>query len=138
MMGKFGWSLPPGCGRLPGEEPEGPCILCGEAVDDCKCEPCQHVSTAQQNGKTVLVKCEVQGCLEHMNFAKLVQLLDLREHQVWGLTQELMKRQKAAMVKCPRCGAELTPDIRQEGPLWCEHCKKHLDEIEQEGYEDAS
>lgn len=35
-MGKFGWSLPPGCRRLPGEEQEGPvalkCPTCGRFI----------------------------------------------------------------------------------------------------------
>jgi hypothetical protein len=39
-MGLFGWSLPPGCGTLPGEEPDPPCALCGEDVDHCICPEC--------------------------------------------------------------------------------------------------
>jgi len=40
-MGKFGWSLPAGCGTLPGEESEGPCQVCGAFdVDDCICPEC--------------------------------------------------------------------------------------------------
>lgn len=38
-MGIFGWSLPPGCGKLPGEE-EYPCDLCGEFPDNCICPEC--------------------------------------------------------------------------------------------------
>lgn len=40
MCGLFGWSLPPGCGRLPGEEPDPPCELCGRFEDDCICPEC--------------------------------------------------------------------------------------------------
>lgn len=36
-MGKFGWSLPPGFTTLPGEEPAGPCVMCGGDVDNDKC-----------------------------------------------------------------------------------------------------
>lgn len=39
-MSTFGWSLPAGCGRLPGEEDEPPCDVCGQFVDDCICPPC--------------------------------------------------------------------------------------------------
>ncbi len=39
-MGKFGWSLPPGCGTLPGEEDEGPCMMCGNSIDNCICPSC--------------------------------------------------------------------------------------------------
>ena len=41
----FGWSLPPGCGRLPGEEPTPPCECCGkdpegEGKSSCICTEC--------------------------------------------------------------------------------------------------
>jgi len=40
IMGKFGWDLPPGCHTLPGEEPEGPCEVCGKDIDSCICHEC--------------------------------------------------------------------------------------------------
>lgn len=43
-MGKFGWSLPPGCGTLPGEE-EYPCEVCGKFPEDCICPECPVCST---------------------------------------------------------------------------------------------
>ena len=44
-MGIFGWSLPPGCGTLPGEEPDPPCTVCNGLVDcdderRCICPEC--------------------------------------------------------------------------------------------------
>jgi len=39
-MSIFGWSLPPGCGSLPGEEPDPPCECCGKGIDDCICPTC--------------------------------------------------------------------------------------------------
>jgi hypothetical protein len=41
-MGLFGWSLPPGCGNLPGEELEPPCAVCGGLPDsdECICPEC--------------------------------------------------------------------------------------------------
>jgi hypothetical protein len=41
----FGWSLPPGCSRTPGEEDEGPCAVCGGDPEGsgpgaCICPPC--------------------------------------------------------------------------------------------------
>jgi len=36
----FGWSLPPGCGRLPGEEPDPPCAICGVDPGLCCCPEC--------------------------------------------------------------------------------------------------
>jgi hypothetical protein len=39
MMGKFGWSYPPGCSGPPYDY-EGPCEVCGKSVDDCTCPEC--------------------------------------------------------------------------------------------------
>lgn len=39
-MGLFGWSLPPGCSTLPGEEPDLPCEVCGLSPDNCICPEC--------------------------------------------------------------------------------------------------
>ena len=45
-MGLFGWSLPPGCGTLPGEEPVPPCEVCGRDPEGssleggCICPEC--------------------------------------------------------------------------------------------------
>lgn len=38
-MGLFGWSLPPGVSRLPGEE-DHVCEICWHGEDDCICSPC--------------------------------------------------------------------------------------------------
>lgn len=35
----FGWSYPPGCSGPPDDD-EGPCEVCGLAVDDCICPEC--------------------------------------------------------------------------------------------------
>lgn len=39
----FGWSYPPGCSGPPDHD-EGPCEVCGLAVDDCKCVECPECS----------------------------------------------------------------------------------------------
>jgi hypothetical protein len=36
----FGWSYPPGCHSVPGDEPDAPCDLCGRFPDDCVCPEC--------------------------------------------------------------------------------------------------
>lgn len=38
-MSIFGWSLPPGCGTLPGEE-DLPCEVCGKDENSCICPEC--------------------------------------------------------------------------------------------------
>ena len=40
-MSLFGWSLPPGCSTLPGEE-ESPCAVCGQWEDHCICPECHE------------------------------------------------------------------------------------------------
>ena len=39
MRSIFGWSYPPGCSGPP-EVDEGPCAVCGNALDDCICPGC--------------------------------------------------------------------------------------------------
>ena len=43
-MSAFGWSLPPGCGTLPGEE-DLPCQVCGNFEDKCICPECHECGT---------------------------------------------------------------------------------------------
>ena len=35
-----GWNMPPGCSRVPGDEPEPPCEVCGRPSEDCICPEC--------------------------------------------------------------------------------------------------
>lgn len=45
-MGMFGWSYPPGCNSVPGDEPIGPCLCCGKDAEQepekggCICPEC--------------------------------------------------------------------------------------------------
>jgi hypothetical protein len=43
-MTDFGWSYPPGCNSVPGDEPDPPCEVCGKfpdhRTDPCKCPEC--------------------------------------------------------------------------------------------------
>ena len=43
-MGKFGWSYPPGCNSVPGDEPDPPCAICRKVIDSpvdpCTCPEC--------------------------------------------------------------------------------------------------
>ena len=73
INGIFGWSLPPGCGTLPGEEPFY-CDVCG-AIDEDQC---------------ICSECPVCGdlgnpdCYKNHGMKKTVQqeyLLDFRERE---------------------------------------------------------
>lgn len=35
MSRLFGWSLPPGCHSVPGDEPDPPCYVCGNEIGLC-------------------------------------------------------------------------------------------------------
>lgn len=39
MRSIFGWSYPPGCNGPP-DDPDGPCEVCGESLDNCICPEC--------------------------------------------------------------------------------------------------
>lgn len=39
MRSVFGWSYPPGCSSVPGDE-DAPCAVCGEFEDKCICMEC--------------------------------------------------------------------------------------------------
>ena len=43
-MSKFGWSLPPGCSKLPYDD-DYPCEVCGKFVEDCICPECPVCNT---------------------------------------------------------------------------------------------
>ena len=75
-MSIFGWSLPPGCGKLPGEEDEGPCQVCGFEEDRCVCFECSVC------GETGNPDCYTkEGC----NQEKLeIQKISLELHEkIW-------------------------------------------------------
>jgi hypothetical protein len=39
-MANFGWSYPPGCNSVPGDEDDPPCECCGGDSADCECPEC--------------------------------------------------------------------------------------------------
>ncbi len=53
----FGWSLPPGCGRLPGEEPIGPCDVCGRDPESFNLDSCCICPECQECGSQGDPKC---------------------------------------------------------------------------------
>ena len=77
-MSKFGWSYPAGCNGPPDDDyPEMPCVLCGKVIDNCTCPPCTC--------------CGDQGCMTHMGYDELSEMLHLREYQVAELKREIDK-----------------------------------------------
>jgi hypothetical protein len=50
IMGIFGWSYPPGCNSVPGDEPDPPCEICG---GDIEVEP--------EDGGCICPECPVCG-----------------------------------------------------------------------------
>lgn len=116
-MGIFGWSYPPGVSRVPGDEPEPPCPLCGKVVDGPKdpytCPECPE--------------CGVCGCIEHLSIANLCSRLEVAEYVADSLRQEYRRRCEAKAVNCPGCSKRLVPDLQEGNPMWCDHCKRAVD-----------
>ena len=104
----FGWSLPPGCGRLPGEEPDPPCVLCGRHFDLCECAPCEV--------------CTDPGCLEHRLDADLVEIRDGLLDRAAEIKRELDARDRKNPVFCPDCKAPLARSEMRGDP----HCEPNI------------
>lgn len=118
-MSKFGWSLPPGCGRLPGEEPTPPCSLCGKDVESddpikgCQCPECPE--------------CGEHGCLTHFSLGNLLTKMEILHSQLYDLEREYKKRCEAQAVNCPGCQVKIVPQLGDGSPMWCDTCKKEVD-----------
>jgi len=62
-MGIFGWSYPPGCHSVPGDEDDGPCLVCGQSEEDCicpECPECGSVGSPECYEKHGMVRTEEQ------------------------------------------------------------------------------
>lgn len=132
-MGIFGWSYPPGCSSVPGDEPCPPCALCGKDPEGdgdkgCSCDPCPacihcgkpspHCSCSDYE------PCEQVGCLKHLSLGNLLTQIEIKGSQLHDLESEYKRRQKEHAIHCPGCNKELLPDF--EGPYWCTDCKKEV------------
>lgn len=107
-MGIFGWSYPPG------DEPEPPCPLCGESVDNCKCPECSE--------------CGEVGCLKHLKDSDLICLGEKISYQKAWIDKEIHKRDQK--IVCNNCNHSTTFGLyyRVDAPFFvCEKCKKEMD-----------
>jgi len=118
-MGIFGWSYPPGCSSVPGDEPDPPCALCGEDPDVCKCPECPE--------------CGEIGCVEHLENTELVQRFQAASYIAEMLKQEIDKRDRERATPCPKCGEPVVPCMVTGDPLYCQNCK--IGELDQEWYD---
>jgi len=109
-MSLFGWDYPPGCSSVPGDEPEAPCVLCGNEADDCTCPECPTCSTI--------------GCIEHLPTRELLSRYE-RSSYLFHAQKAEIERRNALLpaVECGKCKAKLADDIRREDPLWCPSCQ---------------
>lgn len=106
----FGWSYPPGCSRVPGDEPDPPCSRCGEDIDNCTCPECPT--------------CSTHGCLEHMNHNDFINLHE--KVSIWfnSLEREYQRRVEEAAINCPGCNSKLLPNLYDRTPIWCDKCSR--------------
>jgi len=118
-MGIFGWSLPPGCNSVPGDEPEPPCSLCGKDVDRCHCPPCKT--------------CGEHGCVEHLSNLELVKRYQTHAFLLSELRRVLDKRETEQAQPCPICKEPVKPCLVTGDPLYCQNCK--VGELDERWYE---
>lgn len=109
----FGWSYPPGCNSVPGDEPCPPCSLCGKDPEGgCSCPECSE--------------CGTVGCIQHLSLTDLITRIEILSSQHHDLNAEYLRRQREKAVKCPGCGKEILPDLVDGGPDWCSDCKRNI------------
>ena len=83
-MGIFGWSLPPGCGSLPGEEDDGPCEVCGRFIHICVCLPCK---VCEETGNPSCYEFTQEGHWQEKTEIQKLSL-ELSEH-IWRIEGKL-------------------------------------------------
>ena len=94
-MGKFGWSLPPGCSfnDLPGNQPVSPCECCGrdvEAANGCICPECPECgATGDPNCYSNHgLRYTVRQIVSRDNMRELMRLDVLNEQRFWDQYKE--------------------------------------------------
>jgi hypothetical protein len=92
--------------------PEGPCDICGQSIDNCKCPECHT--------------CGDVGCITHMSLNCLAELMENLSVRLGNLQSEYKRRQTAKVESCPGCGDKLLPDLIEGGPAYCNRCKKDV------------
>lgn len=121
-MGIFGWSYPPGCTSVPGDEPEPPCAICGKQVDSktdpCNCPPCTH---KDEDGD----ECGECGCIKHIPLKDLFGTLERLNFQLGEYNREYKRRQEELAYTCP-CGERIIPNLGGEDYDYCQKCRKEV------------
>lgn len=102
----FGWSYPPGCNSVPGDEPTPPCSLCGKDAElepekgGCSCEPCKV--------------CGQGGCLTHLDLKDLTSRMERAGYVFEGLRAEMIARYWMNPLRCTRCKGLITFEESRE------------------------
>ena len=97
----FGWSYPAGCSGPP-DEYEGPCEVCGNAVDDCICPECP---TCGEQGNPDCYYVGDEPC-QHG--------LILNEQQIAGRTDAEKREREAADACAAEAAYWSSPDRAKE------------------------
>ena len=90
----FGWSYPPGCSSVPGDEP-AICQLCGLDAEEskenggCTCPECSE--------------CGEHGCIDHVSTKDLDALQQRYAMLAFNFLDELKKRYKKNPTICSVC-----------------------------------
>ena len=103
-MGMFGWSLPAGCGSLPGEEADPPCAVCGLEAGACICPEC--LECGEQGNPQCYADKDPEGNIRDANGAEAGQASDHPHH---GL-----RRSQEQIDSLARMKAEWDADAKAE------------------------
>lgn len=106
-MGMFGWSLPAGCGSLPGEEADPPCAVCGLEAGACICPEC--LECGEQGNPQCYADKDPEGNIRETNGTEAGQ-----EHPHHGL-----RRSQEQVDSLARMKAEWEADAKAEFEWEC-------------------
>lgn len=97
MRGIFGWSYPPGCSSVPGDE-DVYCEMCGRNIDECVCDECPICSQfgdrkCYSNHGMVITTEQIEGLLKMEDAIDLQAARDEAEYEYFQ--SETYKRDQA-------------------------------------------
>lgn len=121
-MGKFGWSLPPGCTHAMIDRlfEEQPCEMCGKDADSCVCPECPLCAAQGDPNCYREVDLGVCGGL-HGKETKL-QKLARAEFDISSLKEEVQRLQQ--YIEYLRREVEIEDAQRKGFSWWCTECWK--------------
>ena len=119
-MANFGWSYPPGCNSVPGDEDAGPCDVCGQSVypDRCICPECPICGSP---GDPLCYFGLSEGASRYTG------------HMPCGADMEVNRYQ---LVAKHICDAQIEASLKEEAEYWDQLAKEYEQETHEEVTDD--